>query len=75
MQNYRCKCGNATYYGSGEAPKPCQGCDECNTTYAQRPEDHKEREPHKWKPQFDVNTGLPDRPICVVCYRRGDKPL
>lgn len=71
---YRCKCGKSEYYGSGMTPQPCEGCDECGTTYATRADDHKERAPHDWKPQFNENTGKPDRPLCRVCYARGPKP-
>jgi hypothetical protein len=74
MQFYRCQCGASEYYGSGEFPKPCEGCDKCGTTFAQRSEDHKPRAPHVWREQFDHDTGKPVRPICSVCYHRGPKP-
>lgn len=74
MQLMRCKCGKAEIYHSGMHPRDCQGCDECGTTFAYRPSDHKPREPHDWQPRFDPKTGAPDRPMCKRCYARGPKP-
>jgi hypothetical protein len=31
MQNWRCKCGESTAFGS-MWPQDCEGCDQCNTT-------------------------------------------
>lgn len=70
MLQYRCKCGESTYFGSGMAPHDCEGCDKCNTTYAFRPVDHKERKPHDYKKQYNVNTGELSHYICKVCYER-----
>lgn len=73
MRYLRCQCGKAEMWTT-DAPRPCQGCDECGTTFAGSPDGHKQREPHQWKPQFNQNTGKPDRPYCAVCYEKGDKP-
>lgn len=74
MQFWRCQCGKSEKYESGMPPQACEGCDECGTTYAQHPDDHKPRIDHDWKPQFDRNTGEPGRPVCRRCYARGPKP-
>lgn len=71
---WRCKCGKAEYYESGMPPQDCQGCDECGTTYAQSPDGHKPRIPHDPKPQFNRDTGRPDRPYCRRCHQRLEKP-
>ena len=73
MQHYRCQCGKAEYFDSGMPPQDCQGCDECGTTYAQHPDLHKRRIPHDWKPQFNRDTGKPDRGYCRRCYARQPK--
>lgn len=66
MRTSNCKCGKSTYFGSGMTPHDCEGCDECNTTYGF----HKERKPHDWKKQYNVNTGKLSHKICKVCYER-----
>lgn len=70
----RCQCGNCEHYDSRIPPADCQGCDDCGTTYAGRPEDHKPKIPRDWKPQFNRDTGAPDRPRCRRCMARGDRP-
>lgn len=65
MQSYRCKCGKGWYSGS-YPPSKCQGCDKCNTTYAQRPEDHKVPEPHNLETRYNQNTGKPYE-MCMDC--------
>jgi hypothetical protein len=72
MQYRRCKCGARERWDSGETVHPCQGCEKCQTTFAQHPDDHKPLEPHQWAPRFDPQTGGPDRPICAVCHA-GDR--
>lgn len=66
----KCKCGKCERWDSGETVHPCQGCDECETTFAAHPDDHRPLKPHDWKPQFDRNTGNPSRRICRRCYAR-----
>jgi hypothetical protein len=73
MIYWRCKCGKAESWESGMPPQDCQGCDKCGTTLATGPSGHKDRIPHDWKPQFNSDTGAPDRPICRRCYARGPK--
>lgn len=68
MNYSRCKCGKAEYWDSGLPPKPCQGCEECGTTYARRAEDHKPIEPHDWVPRFNERTGAQDRRMCKRCH-------
>lgn len=68
MQYRRCKCGARERWDSGEVVKPCEGCDKCGTTFAQSPSDHRELEPHDWKPLFDPMTGEPTRRICRQCH-------
>ncbi len=70
MQAYRCKCGEAKYFGS-DVPKPCQGCKKCGTTYAQHPDHHKEIEPHEFEILYD-DKGRPYE-VCKRCYEHGRK--
>ena len=65
MQNWRCKCGESTAFGS-MWPQDCEGCNQCNTTYAQHPDHHKIREPHEWKIRYNENTGKPYQ-MCNKC--------
>ena len=46
MQYYRCKCGKAEMWNSGEPVFDCMGCEKCQTTYAQNEKGHKELKPH-----------------------------
>lgn len=67
MQYYRCKCGQRQMQTSMGSPKDCQGCSECNTTYAQYPDDHKPLEPHDYSvTMYDQNTGKPFK-LCSKC--------
>jgi hypothetical protein len=74
MKTYSCKCGNYKFYGSGMNPEPCQGCEKCGTQAGTFDGEYRLMEPHDWKPKFNVDTGLPDRPRCIRCYARGPKP-
>ena len=65
MRHLRCECGKATCMTSMGA-SPCQGCEECKTTYAEHPDYHKELQPHKWETKYNTNTGKPYK-ICSVC--------
>lgn len=58
MQYYRCECGESEFYGS-DSPRPCMGCDECGTTYAQSPTGHRPRESHQWRPRFPAQHRRP----------------
>ena len=72
MQYWQCKCGKKKRFESGMAPRDCQGCDECGTTYAQSPKGHKPKAPHNFKIEYDINTGKPKRRRCIHCHR-GEK--
>lgn len=74
MNYRRCKCGKCESWESGMAPADCSGCEECGTTFSGHPDGHKPLIPHDWRPQFDRNTGKPDRPMCTRCYTLGPKP-
>jgi hypothetical protein len=73
MRAYQCKCGESTYYGSGMVPAACEGCDTCNTQYGRFKDaiggmDYREREPHSWKLQYNVDTGVQDDALCTKCH-------
>ena len=72
MQYYRCKCGKHEYWGSGMVPAKCEGCEECNTTLEQNPENHRTPEAHDWVTKYDENTGEPYR-RCRICYQKEKK--
>lgn len=69
MQYYRCKCGDRQLWTT-DGPSDCVICNKCNTTLAQRPEDHKtEAKPHDYKTYYDQNTGKPFK----LCHRCGNR--
>ena len=68
MKYKRCKCGKMERWDTGEAVKPCEGCRECQTTFAEHPDDHKLLQPHDWEPRFNSRTGEPDRRMCRRCH-------
>lgn len=74
MQFYRCKCGKSERWTTDGAGPQCAGCDDCGTTYARHPDDHKQKIDHDWVRQFDKDTGLPSRPYCSRCHKRGPNP-
>lgn len=71
MKYYRCKCGKAEMWGS-DGPRPCQGCDECHTTLAGHPDDHKEPIPHDWTTETTLRDGkvVHERTYCKRCMTR-----
>jgi len=54
--------------GYGESFYDCQGCTECNTTFAHHPDYHKELQPHNWKIVYNENTGKPYK-RCKDCHQ------
>jgi hypothetical protein len=48
------------------APHDCQGCYECQTTFAEDPSGHKELQPHDWGIMYNQNTGKPYF-VCEKC--------
>lgn len=68
MRYMRCKCGKRECWTSmGHAD--CDGCEKCNTTLEEHPDDHREPIPHvigmRWK--IDQQTG--ERYIATNCTR------
>ena len=49
MKAYRCKCGIAQMWNSGEMIHACEGCIKCGTTFAQYSTDHRMLQPHQLK--------------------------
>lgn len=69
MQYRRCKCGKAWRWDSGEVVHDCQGCSECNTTFAQYPSEHRELQPHEYEDYYlSGSTPQPAR-MCKKCHR------
>ncbi len=66
MIGYRCKCGKVTGW-STDGMHPCQGCNECNTTLATHPDEHKPLKPHEERIIYNRSTGKPDYIICKRC--------
>ena len=69
MRYARCRCGKAEAWTT-DGFQPCQGCEECGTTYASHPDHHKEVQPHEWAVKFSRDTGEPSHRECVNCHKR-----
>lgn len=69
MRYARCQCGKAEAWTT-DGFQACQGCDECGTTFAQSPGDHKTKSPHEWETRFSSSTGQPSHRRCVHCHKR-----
>ena len=71
MRTLRCKCGAKVAWTTCEFPD-CQGCEECQTTYAGHPDNHKPLQPHTWKIMYDQNTGKPYK-RCEKCHQADEE--
>jgi hypothetical protein len=66
MRMLRCKCGKREAWTS-QGMQPCEGCEECNTTYASHPKYHDPLQPHIWITRYNQNTGKPYK-LCSRCF-------
>ena len=39
--------------------QPCEGCEKCQTTFAQHPDHHQPLIPHDWGVMYNQHTGKP----------------
>ena len=69
MRYLRCECGKAERWDTGETVHPCQGCAECNTTFATSPGSHLPLGPHVLVDRYDERTGALSRQICTACHK------
>lgn len=76
MQYYRCRCGKRTYHESGMPPRECQGCEKCQTTFAQHPDGHDPLQTHDWgEVRVEGPESAPTRwQQCKRCYARKKLP-
>jgi len=70
MNYWRCKCGKSEKWESGMPPRPCEGCDECGTTFATHATGHMMRAPHNLEIRYDTHTGKPSHKVCTECWER-----
>ena len=73
MKYYRCKCGKSESWGS-LPPRPCEGCEECNTTLASHPDYHRSPDDHTFvetKVKIDGGHGILTR--CQYCHKTKDE--
>mgnify|MGYP000940205575 CR=1 FL=1 len=71
MRYLKCKCGKKEMWTT-DGLWPCQGCEECGTTFAGHPDGHKPLEPHQWGILFNEHTGNPYK-YCVHCHHIDEK--
>lgn len=65
MRHLRCKCGKITAWTS-MGTQDCDGCEDCKTTLAGHPDNHKKLKPHVWKTMYNQSTGKPYK-RCSKC--------
>lgn len=70
MRSERCKCGKATRFGSAMTYHPCEGCDECKTTFSVSPDGHRDLVPHEWVAIYDERTREFVSERCDRCHIR-----
>ena len=46
----------------------CQGCEICQTTFAEHPDFHEPLQPHTWVVMYNQNTGKPYK-RCTKCHQ------
>ena len=66
MRTLKCKCGDKTMWATGGV-HDCEGCEDCQTTYADSPDNHKPLQPHDWGVRYNVNTGN-EYKVCKICF-------
>ena len=66
MRNLRCKCGKRTAMTS-MGMRDCQGCPECQTTFAGAAWNHEPLQPHNWRPSYDERSGEVKYQVCEKC--------
>lgn len=80
MKYAMCKCGELAMWHSGYPIHPCQGCEECQTTLAEYPDDHRPLQPHQWQVVEETKTvdGVVVKHVkyehCAVCERNRETP-
>ena len=67
MQYLRCKCGKRTRWSSMGGGRDCEGCPECQTTYSNYPDFHRDLVPHEWRPSYDERTAEVKYRVCDGC--------
>ena len=71
MRNLRCQCGKRTAMTS-MGMQDCEGCPECQTTFAGNPILHEPLQPHEWRPHYNSRTGEMDFQVCNKCGGESD---
>jgi hypothetical protein len=66
MQYRTCECGKSERWDTGEIVHPCEGCDECKTTYYQG--GRKELQPHDYEEYFLGGSNPNPVKRCKRCY-------
>ena len=69
MKAFRCKCGKKTLTSSMGPGQDCEGCDECQTTFADNPDHHVPLIPHDWEDRVQGPVDNPRRfEVCKRCH-------
>jgi len=74
MNYSKCQCGKVESRSS-QGHRPCEGCEDCGTTFAQNPNDHKKKEPHGWVTRTTLEDGVQveNRTYCKNCFKSKPK--
>ena len=70
MIGYRCKCGDATAFGS-MPPYQCAWCEKCQSSLASHPDGHRDRVDHEFSHVEKIATDQGEVTItrCRYCHR------
>lgn len=68
MQYKQCKCGKAQRWDSGYGVQPCEGCEECQTTFAGHPEGHQPLQPHTFEVYYEGGKEPNPVQMCTRCH-------
>lgn len=74
MRYMRCKCGRHECWTSMGSPD-CSGCDECRTTLAEAPDEHRPIAPHDWREEWKAGPAeaAPAKErVCLRCMKHED---
>lgn len=68
MQYRRCKCGKTERWDSGEVVHVCEGCEECQTTFAQGPTGHEPLQSHDYETYYMGGSSPNPAQKCKRCH-------
>ena len=68
MRYLKCGCGKCERWGTGETVHPCEGCEDCYSTFADNPLGHQPLQPHDYEPYFLGGSTSREVRKCKRCH-------